>query len=93
MRISNITYRGIRSTEVFGGSFLCTAGALKCTGIKLQDVQLNVSRSGCEFANVVGKSVDVKSSSCRVPTKSDDEIELKLTDCHGVQYGACSSWG
>eukprot|EP01050_Picozoa_sp_SAG11_P007677 SAG11_NODE_648_length_7939_cov_84.614129_3_plen_300_part_00 len=44
VHVTNITYRHIRSTGLFGGSFLCTAGALACTGITLEDVKLNVSR-------------------------------------------------
>ena len=106
VHVTDITYRHIRSTGLFGGSFLCTAGALACTGITLEDIHLNVSRSGkktaiflsfltkhdplsrqardkhkgklemdlpyrlfsgCEFANVAGRSTDVEPSSCRLP--------------------------
>eukprot|EP01052_Picozoa_sp_SAG31_P036858 SAG31_NODE_4661_length_3058_cov_2.518756_2_plen_306_part_00 len=67
VHVTRITYRRIRSKGLFGGSFLCTAGALACTDITLEDVHLNVSRSGCKFVNVQGQSVDVEPRSCHVP--------------------------
>ena len=74
VKIVNVTYRRIRSQGLFGGSFRCQPGELACSGIRLEDVRLNVSRGGCSFVNTFGEnSGEIEPVSCRVPgMKMDD---------------------
>ena len=57
---------------------MCTAGALACTSITLEDVKLNVSRSGCKFANVAGQSTNVSPESCHVPLLHELGVETQV---------------
>ena len=71
VKIANVTYRRIRSQGLFGGSFRCQPGELACSGIRLEDVRLNVSRGGCSFVNTFGEnSGEIEPASCRVPQAS-----------------------
>jgi hypothetical protein len=82
VQIVNVTYRRIRSQGLFGGSFRCQPGELACSGIRLEDVRLNVSRGGCSFANTFGEnSGDIEPASCRIPVF----VPLKSTDSGGWQ--------
>ena len=65
--VANITYRDIRANVLHAGQFECH-GDLPCTGMLLENVRINASRSGCTFQNVHGASANVYPTSCSPPT-------------------------
>ena len=67
VRIVNITYRRIEAEALYGGEFKCNQAALRCEGIRLEHVHLNLSRSGCVYENTAGSNDDVSPGSCAVP--------------------------
>ena len=54
----NVTFRHIRSRGLYAGQFVCSASnaTIGCKGLLFEDVKLNVTRSGCQFVGVEGRS-------------------------------------
>ena len=70
VRISNITFKGIRGKGgLVGGSFTCNSGDLSCYNITMIDVMLDTMLAGCHFQNVFGYGENVTPVSCIPPAE------------------------
>ena len=75
---STITHTQITANAVYAGDFQCSEDEkiVRCTGIVVEDVVLNVSRGGC----TLGKGIEMKGVGKVVPESCGGGWEEDVND-------------
>ena len=74
VKIANVSFVRVTGRAPVAGRFTCNTGPMRCRGITLLHVNLDVPPSnathntGCTFANTVGHGLDVSPASCVPPS-------------------------